>query len=112
MIDTNDLKLYKEKSRDFWFKPADINNPKYTVLPILDDNGWIQFYKHDDYFVICTMYIKPEIEYDKAKVFEDLKGMARLIGCKKIVFNTMRNPKVWERAFGFHVIGYMMEGDL
>lgn len=37
---------------------------------------------------------------------------ARELGHKKIVFETRRNPKAWERKFGYKLTGYVLEKEI
>ena len=41
-----------------------------------------------------------------------VEDLARKLGYKKIVFETKRNPKAWERLLGYKLAGYVMEKEL
>ena len=43
---------------------------------------------------------------------EEICRLAQHLGYKKIIFETRRNPKAWERLLGYKQTGYILEKEL
>lgn len=98
MITEEDIKRYLEKSGDTHLDPENIIVNEHGFLSwTIDDNGalfGLNVYGDGNY-------------WDKFLV-----ELANKLGCKQIRFATKRNPKVWERKFGYKIAGYIMEKEL
>ena len=46
------------------------------------------------------------------KLSKFLDDVAKRLGCTRIQFMTYRNPKAWERSFGFKQVGYVLEREV
>lgn len=49
---------------------------------------------------------------DGKRLVPYILGKGKELGYKKVRFFTKRNPKAWERKYGFKQTAYVMEGDL
>lgn len=54
----------------------------------------------------------PALSGDGEKLVPYILEEGRKLGYKKVRFITKRNPKAWERKYGFKQTAYVMEGDL
>lgn len=93
-----DIKRYLEKSGD---STIDMENI------VVNDHGFMSWViDHEgDFFGINV--------YGDGKYWDDFSiALAKQLGCKKIKFATRRNPKVWEKKFGYNIAGYIMEKEV
>ena len=69
------------------------------------DETWCEYSIEGYVFWIHTAYS----EKDTIKRWAEIIHIAKDYGCKKIQFTTQRDPKLWEKRFGFKPIAYKME---
>tara|TARA_R100000458_G_C8271917_1_gene246707 strand:+ start:609 stop:941 length:333 start_codon:yes stop_codon:yes gene_type:complete len=94
---------YCEKSLD---TKEEFLNPDYrTFVKEFKDETWCEYSVEGDIFWIHTAYS----ENDTIKRWAEIIQLAKDYGCKSIQFTTQRDPKLWERRFGFKPIAYKME---
>ena len=73
--------------------------------------GWLEFVVMEDIFWIHTAYSKLSHPSNKV-IWNKILDLARKRGCKKIRFQTNRNPKAFERLYNAYPVRYEMECDL
>ena len=94
---------YCEKSLDTKEEFLDFN-PKSFVREFRDET-WCEYSIVDDIFWIESAYS----EKDTIERWAEIIQLAKDYGCKSIQFSTQRDPKLWERRFGFKPVAYKME---
>jgi hypothetical protein len=97
-MDEKDLQKYYEKSGDSFIYPDNL---------VVNDHGFM------------TWTVDPEGTFLGLNVYGDgaywdefSQTLAKHLGCKRIRFSTRRNPKVWEKKFGYKQVGYIMEKEV
>ena len=93
---------YCEKSHD---TKEEFLEPNYKTFVKEYNNFWCEYSVEGDVFWIHTAYS----EEDTIKRWVEIIQLAKYYGCKSIQFTTKRDPKLWERRFGFKPIAYKME---
>ena len=96
------LDRYCEKSLDSKEEFLDFN-PRSFVRE--HEGFWCEYSIEEDIFWIESTYS----EKDTIKRWAEIIQLAKDYGCKSIQFTTKRDPKIWERRFGFKPIQYRME---
>ena len=61
--------------------------------------GWFTYAAKNNIFYLGSLFYNGDDRDDTDNVFKYLKSFAMKNDCKKIVFWTARNGKVWERRF-------------
>lgn len=102
--------LMKEKMDRYCEKSLDTKEefvePNYkSFVREFKDETWCEYSIEGDIFWIESAYS----EKDTIKRWAEIIQLAKDYGCKSIQFSTQRNPKLWERRFGFKPIQYRME---
>jgi len=102
-------KLMIEKADKYCEKSLDAKEeflePNYKTFVKEYNNFWCEYSIEGDVFWIHTAYS----EEDTIKRWVEIIQLAKDYGCKSIQFTTKRDPKLWERRFGFKPIAYKME---
>lgn len=91
----NQLQDYFNRSGDNEIIP----NCEYLV----NDYGFMSYRVEKDTFIIVQVYGDGKYWDEKAN------RLAKQFGLIKIMFSTKRNPKTFERKYGYRVTGYVME---
>jgi len=100
MIEKADI--YCKKSGD---TKEEFLEPNYKTFVNEHEGFWCEYSIEGDIFWIWTSYS----EKDTIKRWAEIIQLAKDYGCKKIQFTTKRDPKLWERRFGFKPVAYKME---
>lgn len=74
-----------------------------TVIKLPKHRSWYSYYVQAGKLVIFTAYGNGKL------ILAHAKEEAKIKEASKIVFSTRRNPKAFERKFGFKQIGTVME---
>ena len=93
---------YCEKSLD---TEEEFLEPNYNTYVREHEGFWCEYSIEGDIFWIWTSYS----EKDTIKRWAEIIQLAKDYGCKKIQFTTKRDPRLWERRFGFKPVAYKME---
>jgi len=93
---------YCQKSGD---TKKEFLEPNYKTFVREHEDFWCEYSIEGDIFWIWTTYSKK----DTIKRWTEIIQLAKDYGCKKIQFTTKRDPKLWERRFGFKPVAYKME---
>jgi hypothetical protein len=98
MVSKEDIEKYLKKSGDQFIYEDNI---------VVNDHGFLSWMIDSEgaFFGLNV--------YGDGKYWDDFSiALAKQLGCKKIKFSTRRNPKVWEKKFGYNIAGYIMEKEV
>ena len=98
MISQEDIEKYLKKSGDSFIYEDNI---------IVNEHGFLSWIiDTDGAFVALNVY--GDGDYWDSFIMQ----LAEKLGCTKARFATRRNPKVWERKYGYKIAGYIMEKEV
>jgi len=55
---------------------------------------------------ILLTYIEKESPINKKLFWKEFDGIAKQLDCKYLIGNSVRNPKAWERLYGYEILSY------
>ena len=105
-MQVENLEKYLLKSKDT-LKEFMNKNPDSEILDV-PDVGWLEYAIADDVFWIHTAYSKVSHKFNKI-IWKKVQKLAKKYGCDRIRFSTQRNPKTFQRLYGFNPIMTIME---
>jgi outer membrane protein assembly factor BamB len=98
MVSKEDIEKYLRKSGDQFIYEDNI---------VVNDHGFMSWMiDTDGSFVALNVY--GDGEYWDSFIMQ----LAEKLGCTKARFATRRNPKAFERKFGYKIAGYIMEKEV
>jgi len=97
-MDKKDIEQYLKKSGDTSINPANL---------IENSHGFMSWrINKPDTFVLINVYGDGKY-WDSVAV-----ELAKQLNLSKIVFGTKRNPKAFERKYGYSHVGYILEKEV
>jgi len=107
-----DLYLKKSKTtEEDWDHTSKMHMFNAANIPNVNE-GWFTYCinRKDSIFSIGSLFHAKNDKHATDRCFVFLKQLAKKEGCKKIVFYTSRNGKIWERRFNdMKTTGWRME---
>lgn len=94
---------------DYFRKRSGFDNP------MIDSPGISYFPVGGGFFTTKCMkdaLFIPSAAGDGKELDEQICALAKRLGYTKVRFETRRNPRAWERKFGYKVTGYVMEKEV
>ena len=110
-----DLFLKKSNTTESEWEVSSKWNFYYSNDLSLDNDGWFTYAidGKNSIFYIGSLFYNADGKEDTNSAFIYLKQFARRKNCKKIIFWTARNGKLWERRFkNMKTTGWRMEVSL
>ena len=116
-LSKNQVKYFEDYIQRAGEKITRFVEDEYPTKTIDVDGGWFEYSFEKDsedgqkVFFIHTAYSNMEHK-DTKKIWNKIKAYAKENGCKRIVFETVRDPKLFKRLFNAYVAISHMKVDL